>query len=74
MNKVAFIDIEGVLIPEIWPFSANKLQIAELKITTRDVTDYQKLVQLRIHMLKTSSYRGLFNQTNLRAHISVKTL
>lgn len=51
MNKVAFIDMEGVLVPEIWKFLANQLDISELSITTREVEDYKKLMLYRIDIL-----------------------
>ena len=31
MNKVTFIDMEGVLVPEIWKFLAKSLSVSELK-------------------------------------------
>ena len=51
MNKVAFIDMEGVLVPEIWKFLANQLNISELSITTREVEDYKQLMLYRIDIL-----------------------
>ena len=50
MNKVAFIDMEGVLVPEIWKFLASQLNISELSITTREVEDYKKLMLYRIEI------------------------
>jgi len=52
MNKVAFIDMEGVLVPEIWKFLANQLNISELSITTREVEDYKKLMLYRMDILE----------------------
>ena len=52
MNKVAFIDMEGVLVPEIWKFLASQLGISELSITTREVEDYEKLMLYRIAVLE----------------------
>ncbi|WP_207804055.1 hypothetical protein [Psychrobacter sp. JCM 18903] len=52
MNKVAFIDMEGVLVSEIWKFLAKRLDISELSITTREVEDYQKLMLYRIAVLE----------------------
>lgn len=51
MNKVAFIDMEGVLVPEVWKFLASQLNISELSITTREVEDYKKLMLYRIDIL-----------------------
>ncbi|WP_352310506.1 bifunctional phosphoserine phosphatase/homoserine phosphotransferase ThrH [Psychrobacter sp. W2-37-MNA-CIBAN-0211] len=52
MNKIAFIDMEGVLVPEIWKFLAKRLDISELSITTREVEDYEKLMLYRIAVLE----------------------
>lgn len=52
MNKIAFIDMEGVLVPEIWKFLAKSLNICELNITTREIEDYKKLMLYRINVLK----------------------
>lgn len=51
MNKIAFIDMEGVLVPEIWKFLASQLNISELSITTREVEDYEQLMLYRIDIL-----------------------
>ena len=42
------LDLEGVLIPEIWINLAEKMGIEELKLTTRDIPDYDDLMQYRI--------------------------
>ena len=43
---------EGVLVPEIWIAFANEVGIPELKRTTRDEPDYDKLMQYRLSILK----------------------
>ena len=50
------LDLEGVLIPEIWIKFAEKTGIEELRLTTRDVPDYDLLMQrrLRIHHVATN--------------------
>lgn len=53
---VACLDLEGVLIPEIWINVAERTGIAELRRTTRDEPDYDKLMQGRIRIL---AERGL---------------
>lgn len=55
MKNGAFIDMEGVLIPEIWPYLAECLGLKELKITTRDVPDYNYLMKTRIECLKNNN-------------------
>ena len=51
MNIVC-LDMEGVLVPEIWIAFAEESGIPELKKTTRDEPDYDKLMQWRIGVLK----------------------
>jgi len=46
------LDVEGVLIPEIWISVAQKTGIVELERTTRDEPDYRKLMNYRIAILK----------------------
>ena len=51
MNVVC-LDLEGVLVPEIWIAFAEASGIPELKLTTRDEPDYDKLMRYRINILK----------------------
>ncbi len=51
MNIVC-LDMEGVLVPEIWIAFANETKIPELKLTTRDEPDYDKLMKYRLDILK----------------------
>ena len=51
MNVVC-LDLEGVLVPEIWIAFAEASGIPELKRTTRDEPDYDKLMQYRLNILK----------------------
>ncbi|MFQ9442461.1 MAG: bifunctional phosphoserine phosphatase/homoserine phosphotransferase ThrH, partial [Eubacterium ventriosum] len=51
MNIVC-LDLEGVLVPEIWIAFAEETGIPELKRTTRDEPDYDKLMNYRINNLK----------------------
>lgn len=51
MNIVC-LDLEGVLVPEIWIAFAQESGIPELKKTTRDEPDYDKLMRWRIGVLK----------------------
>ena len=50
MNIVT-LDLEGVLIPEIWIAFAQASGIPELKRTTRDEPDYDKLMRYRLDIL-----------------------
>jgi phosphoserine/homoserine phosphotransferase len=45
------LDLEGVLVPEIWIAVAEKTKIPELRRTTRDEPDYDKLMQARLAIL-----------------------
>lgn len=54
MNIVC-LDMEGVLVPEIWIAFAKETGIEELKLTTRDEPDYDKLMNYRIKILKEHS-------------------
>ena len=51
MNIVC-LDMERVLVPEIWIAFANETGIEELKKTTRDEPDYDKLMNYRLNILK----------------------
>ena len=55
MNIVC-LDLEGVLVPEIWIAFSEETNIPELRITTREEPDYDKLMAYRIKILKE---RGL---------------
>lgn len=49
---ITCLDLEGVLVPEIWIAFAEQTGIKELKRTTRDEPDYDKLMNFRIKILK----------------------
>lgn len=49
---IVCLDLEGVLVPEIWIAFAKESGIDELKKTTRDEPDYDKLMRWRIGVLK----------------------
>ena len=50
--NVACLDLEGVLVPEIWIAFSEESGIPELKRTTRDEPDYDKLMNWRLGILK----------------------
>ena len=50
--KIVCLDLEGVLVPEIWIAFAEASGIPELKRTTRDEPDYDKLMKWRLGILK----------------------
>ncbi|MCR4842353.1 MAG: bifunctional phosphoserine phosphatase/homoserine phosphotransferase ThrH [Eubacterium sp.] len=49
---ITCLDLEGVLVPEIWIAFAEATGIPELKRTTRDEPDYDKLMRFRLDILK----------------------
>ena len=55
--ELACLDLEGVLVPEIWIAFAEKTGIDELRATTRDIPDYNVLMRQRL---------GILDQHNLK--------
>jgi phosphoserine/homoserine phosphotransferase len=49
--EIAALDLEGVLVPEIWIAFAEKTGIKELRATTRDIPDYDVLMKQRLRIL-----------------------
>lgn len=49
--EIAALDLEGVLVPEVWINVAKGTGIEELKLTTRDVPDYDELMNRRLRIL-----------------------
>lgn len=56
MNLVC-LDLEGVLVPEIWINVAERTGIAALRLTTRDVADYDELMAHRLRILAEHGLR-----------------
>ena len=50
-------DLEGIWVPEVWINVAKKTGIDELKLTTRDIKDYNELMQHRLKILKKHSLK-----------------
>ncbi|HIG29899.1 MAG TPA: bifunctional phosphoserine phosphatase/homoserine phosphotransferase ThrH [Verrucomicrobiales bacterium] len=50
-QAVITLDLEGVLVPEIWIAFAEKTGIEELKLTTRDIPDYDELMRGRLKII-----------------------
>ncbi|MEC9036935.1 MAG: bifunctional phosphoserine phosphatase/homoserine phosphotransferase ThrH [Verrucomicrobiota bacterium] len=50
MSKIACLDLEGVLVPEIWIGVADKTGISDLRATTRDISDYSELMRMRLNV------------------------
>ena len=50
--NISCLDLEGVLVPEIWIKVAEKTKIKELRLTTRDIPDYDVLMKRRLKILR----------------------
>lgn len=57
MNTVVCLDLEGVLVPEIWINVAKQTRIEALKRTTRDEPDYDKLMKYRLKILRSNGIK-----------------
>ena len=84
---VACLDLEGVLVPEIWIKVAQKTGLSDLRFTTRDIPDYDVLMRrrlgiLRRHRIKLSRIQGVISTVRplpgaraflnaLRSHVQV---
>ena len=55
--KITCLDFEGVLIPEIWIGLADRTGIEELRLTTRDITDYDELMCYRLKICDEKDLR-----------------
>src|SRR5690606_13586815 len=64
------IDLEGILLPEIWIAVSERTGISQLRLTTRDVDDYDKLMQMRLGIL--DEYKlGLADIQEVIGHMDV---
>ena len=52
---IVCLDMEGVLLPEIWLAVAEKTGIPDLHLTTRDIPDYDELMTMRLTVLRQNS-------------------
>ncbi len=50
-------DLEGILVPEIWISVSERTGIKELRLTTRDIPDYDQLMRRRLEILKREGLR-----------------
>ena len=48
------LDLEGVLVPEIWQHVAKRTAVPELNLTTRDIADYRELMGKRVSLCKAN--------------------
>src|SRR5947207_7392720 len=69
-QSIVTLDMEGLLTPEIWIAVSEKTGIKELRLTTRDVPDYDVLMKGRLqildrHALKLSDIQGVIGTLRL---------
>jgi len=57
MPLITCLDLEGVLVPEVWIAFADKTGIPELRRTTRDEPDYDKLMRYRLEILDANGFK-----------------
>lgn len=55
--RLVCLDLEGVLLPEIWINIAKNFKIKELELTTRDISDYNLLMKGRLKILKENKIK-----------------
>ena len=55
--EVVCLDLEGVLVPEVWINVADRTGIEELRLTTRDISDYDELMTYRLGVLDKHNIR-----------------
>lgn len=56
-QTIVTLDLEGVLVPEIWIAFAEKTGIEKLKLTTRDIPDYDELMRGRLNILDENNLK-----------------
>lgn len=54
---ICCLDLEGVLVPEVWIRVARKTGVRDLELTTRDISDYDVLMQHRLKVMKREGIR-----------------
>jgi phosphoserine/homoserine phosphotransferase len=54
---IVAMDLEGVLVPEVWIAVSEKTGIEQLRLTTRDISDYDELMRMRIAILEERGLR-----------------
>ncbi len=54
---IACLDLEGVLLPEIWIKFAEKTGVEQLKLTTRDIPNYDELMNKRLNILRENNFK-----------------
>ena len=55
--RIYCLDLEGVLVPEIWIKVSEKTRVKELRLTTRDIPDYDVLMKRRLKILREKNIK-----------------
>ena len=55
--RIICLDLEGILVPEIWIKVAEKTGVGELRLTTRDIPDYDALMRRRLEILREKNIK-----------------
>ena len=63
---ITCLDLEGVLVPEIWIAFSEVSGISELRRTTRDEPDYEKLMRWRMDILRSTAWACGRSRTSSR--------
>ena len=72
--QLVCLDLEGVLVPEIWIEFAQRTGIAELRRTTRDEPDYDKLMKYRLDLLRQKPDIASVWETHARVLLSIPVI
>ncbi len=64
------VDLEGILLPEIWIAVSERTGIPQLRLTTRDIDDYDQLMRMRINILHEHKL-GLADIQDVISHMEV---
>lgn len=55
--QICCLDLEGILVPEVWIAVAERFKLQALRLTTRDLPDYDRLMRHRLRILKKEGIR-----------------
>ena len=72
--EIACLDLEGVLVPEIWIDFAERTGVNELRAPTRDIPDYDVLLNQRLRLLRENNLgiRDIQSVSGISVSISVE--
>lgn len=65
------LDLEGVLLEEVWLAIADSTGLADLKLTTRDINDYAKLMDMRVRVMNKNGFTLPFLQEIIAENVNL---